>query len=128
MVVRTRFQLTEDSEAVKMEHPVPPPPPPVLPKHTELSPQQFAFLEEHFRTREDVLVGAPHLSAALNKRCAYLDADLLHLQRYLSNRAVSWISRSFAARTSIHHLNLKLENLSLRSAPRSSLLPCTLRI
>lgn len=99
-----------------MERPVPPPPP-VLPKHTELSPQQFAFLEEHFRTREDLLVGAPHVSAALNQRCADLDADLLHLQRDLSNRAVSWISRSFAARTSIHRLNLKLENLSLRSAP-----------
>ncbi|XP_062173130.1 RINT1-like protein MAG2L isoform X1 [Alnus glutinosa] len=98
-----------------MEPPVPAHP--VLPKHTELSPEQFAFLEEHFRAREDLLVGAPHVLAALNERCADLDADLLHLGRDLANRAVSWISRSFAARTSIHHLNLKIENLSLRCAP-----------
>lgn len=107
-----------------MEPPVPPHP--ALPKHTELSPQQFAFLEEHFQAREDLLVGAPHVLAALNQRCADLDADLLHLGRDLANRAVSWISRSFAARTSIHHLNLKIENLSLRCAPRLSLLLCTL--
>lgn len=96
----------------------------VLPEHSELSPPQLAFLDEHFRTREDLLVRAPHLVAALKKRSSDLDTDLRGLGRNFAKRVVSWISRSFAARTSIRNLNLKLENLCLRTSPSWFLLLC----
>ncbi|KAG6632240.1 RINT1-like protein MAG2L isoform X1 [Carya illinoinensis] len=95
-----------------------PPVVPALPKYSDLSPRQFAFLEEHFRTREDLLLRSPHLLAALTKRCADLDDDLRALGRNVAGRAVSWISRSFAARNSLHNVTLKLQNLSLRTFPQ----------
>lgn len=102
-----------------MEPPLssPPPPPPlaaVLPKHGDLSPHQLSFLDEHFRTQEDLFFTAPLLLASLNKRCSDLDADLHNLGTNLTKRAVSWITRSFSAKTSLHNLNLTLR----RTLPR----------
>ena len=99
----------------------PPPTPPlpaVLPKPSDLSPHQLEFLDQHFRTHQDLLSKTPHLFSSLNKRCSDLDTHLLSLGTSLTKRAVSWISRSFAAKTSLHNLNLKLHNLNLRTVPQ----------
>nr|XP_023879771.1 RINT1-like protein MAG2L isoform X2 [Quercus suber] len=104
--------------------PSPPPPPPtppllaVLPKPSDLSPHQLEFLDQHFRTHQDLISKTPHLFSSLSKRCSDLDTHLLSLGTSLTKRAVSWISRSFAAKTSLHNLNLKLHNLNLRTVPQ----------
>ncbi|GMY10266.1 RINT1-like protein MAG2L isoform X1 [Fagus crenata] len=103
-----------------MEPPLSSPPPPlaaVLPKHGDLSPHQLSYLDEHFRTQEDLFFTAPLLLASLNKRCSDLDADLHNLGTNLTKRAVSWITRSFSAKTSLHNLNLTLR----RTLPRDGI-------
>ncbi|XP_031402095.1 RINT1-like protein MAG2L [Punica granatum] len=86
----------------------------VLPKLTELSPHQLAFLDEHLRSRED-LSAVPGLSAELSRSCSDLDDSLVSLRRHLIKLAVSWIYRSIGAKSSIQKLSFKLENLSLCS-------------
>ncbi|KAA8544524.1 hypothetical protein F0562_022536 [Nyssa sinensis] len=85
----------------------------VLPRHRELSPSVLGFLEHHFRTPNDVSSGASDLETQLKDICVELDADLHNLQSNLNKLLLSWISRSFGAKTALHKLNLKLRNLSL---------------
>ncbi|CAI0542273.1 unnamed protein product [Linum tenue] len=84
-----------------------------LPRKGELSSHHLEFLNQKLATREDLLSRAPILSSELEAKCSELDADFLQLQRQLTKLSVSWISRSFAAKSSVRNLNLALENLSL---------------
>lgn len=92
---------------------------PSLPKHTDISKDQLSFLNQQFRTQEDVLDKAPHLLTALHSRCSDLTSHLLDFQTTLNRRTVSWICRSFSAKTALHNLNLSLQNLSLLTSQRS---------
>ncbi|XP_057954360.1 RINT1-like protein MAG2L isoform X2 [Malania oleifera] len=87
----------------------------VLPGHRELSPALLLSLEEHFRTFQD-LSGAPDLASELIKSCSDLEADLTLLRRKLISLSVSWISRSFAAKSTLREMTLSLQNLSLYSS------------
>lgn len=89
-----------------------------LPKHSELSSENLSFLDQHFRTPEDLLHKAPHLLASLCKQCSDLETHVLHLQTTLAKRTVSWISRSFAAKNALNNLSLNLQNLSLLTSKR----------
>ncbi|CAB4279001.1 unnamed protein product [Prunus armeniaca] len=93
---------------------------PSLPKHADISKDQLSFLNQQFRTQEDVLNKAPHLLTALNSHCSDLTSHLLDFQTTLNGRTVSWICRSFSAKTALHNLNLSLQNLSLLTSQRGS--------
>ncbi|XP_015897371.4 RINT1-like protein MAG2L [Ziziphus jujuba] len=85
-----------------------------LPKNSELSTEQLRFLDQHFKAPEDLFHGASHhLLTTLLRDCSNLETHILHLHTSLARRTVSWISRSFAAKNSLHNLNLDLQNLSL---------------
>ncbi|XP_024018542.1 RINT1-like protein MAG2L [Morus notabilis] len=93
---------------------------PALPKYSELSSEQLRFLDDHFGAPEDPLLlhKAPHdLLAVVRKQCSDLDSDLLRLQGRLAKCSVSWISRSFAAKSAAHSLALSLQNLNLITSP-----------
>lgn len=92
---------------------------PSLPKHTDISKDQLSFLNQQFRTQEDVLNKAPHLLTALHCHCSDLTSHLLDFQTTLNRRTVSWICRSFSAKTALHNLNLSLQNLSVLTSQRS---------
>lgn len=97
---------------------------PALPKYRELSSEQLRFLDDHFGAPEDPLLlhKAPHDPlAVVRKQCSDLDSDLLRLQSRLAKCCVSWISRSFAAKSAAHSLALSLQNLSLITSPSSCL-------
>ncbi|GAV67177.1 RINT1_TIP1 domain-containing protein [Cephalotus follicularis] len=86
----------------------------VLPQHSDLSPQQKAFLNGKFRTQKDLVYGAPlHIFATIYHNYSHSDADLINLQRALLKRAVSWISASFRAKTTLSNLTLNLHTLCL---------------
>ncbi|BFG30806.1 hypothetical protein CerSpe_170800 [Prunus speciosa] len=93
---------------------------PSLPKHTDISKDQLSFLNQQFRTQEDVLDKAPHLLTALHSHCSDLTSHLLDFQTTLNRRTVSWICRSLSAKTALHNLNLSLQNLSLLTSQRGS--------
>ncbi|KAJ0020262.1 hypothetical protein Pint_31579 [Pistacia integerrima] len=82
----------------------------VLPKHSDLSPHQVGFLDQHFETLRD-LPASSHLFTSLNNSCSDLDTHFFSLETHLSKHAVSWISRSFPAKTALHKLNLKLASI-----------------
>lgn len=90
-----------------------------LPKNSELSTEQLRFLDQHFKAPEDLFHGASHhLLTTLLRDCSNLETHILHLHTSLARRTVSWISRSFAAKNSLHNLNLDLQNLSLLTTQR----------
>ncbi|KDP34517.1 hypothetical protein JCGZ_11067 [Jatropha curcas] len=101
-----------------MEPPSPAQPPQylVLPRQSELSSGQIEFLNQHLRTHEDLSSKAPLLLTDLTDNFADLEANILNLQRNLMKRTVSWICRSFGAKSSLANLNFKLENLSLQTS------------
>ncbi|CAJ1965464.1 unnamed protein product [Sphenostylis stenocarpa] len=90
--------------------------PPRLPNVTDLAPQHAAFLDQHFRTKRDLSQGSSNLSlsSSLSQQCSELESLLL---RHAAKRTVSWISRSFLAKSSLHQLSLALRDLSLRTSP-----------
>ncbi|KAF2291772.1 hypothetical protein GH714_035540 [Hevea brasiliensis] len=109
-----------------MEPPTAPPPPSgILPRQTELSAAHRDFLDQHLGTHENLHTRAPLLLTDLTKSFADLEANFLNLQRNLTKRTVSWISRSFGAKSSVSNLNIMLENLSL---PTSKLGICSTKI
>lgn len=83
-----------------------------MPRRQELSVHQLGFLDEHFRSRED-LQSAPDWITQTSKQWCDSEDNLLQLQRDLTQRAVSWISRSFVIKSSLQNLHSKLENISL---------------
>ncbi|TKY46601.1 RINT protein MAG2L [Spatholobus suberectus] len=95
--------------------PPPPSPLPCLPNVTELAPQHVGFLDQHFRTKHDLSHESANLPlfSSLSQRCSELE-PLLH--SHLAKRTVSWISRSFKAKSSLQQLSLALRNLSLRTS------------
>lgn len=106
-----------------MDSPPPPTPPPlqqlpfqVLPRRSELSSQNIQFLDQNLVTHQDLLVRAPLLLSDLTKERSNFDAHLLNLRRKLTELAVSWISRSFSAKSSLSKVNFMLENLSLQTS------------
>lgn len=106
-----------------MDSPPPPTPPPlqqlpfqVLPRRSELSSQNIQFLDQNLVTHQDLLVRAPLLLSDLTKERSNFDARLLNLRRKLTELAVSWISRSFSAKSSLSKVNFMLENLSLQTS------------
>ncbi|KAJ4825943.1 hypothetical protein Tsubulata_011176 [Turnera subulata] len=111
-------RTTPSSPASTPPHPPSPPRYEILPRRKELSSQLITeFLDQNLGTREDLNASrAPLLLSDLSKQCSCLDSRLQALQRDLSKRAVSWISRSFAAKSAVTNLNLAFENLSLRTS------------
>ncbi|KAG8663077.1 RINT1-like protein MAG2L isoform X2 [Manihot esculenta] len=99
-----------------MPPPSPPPPFGVLPRQTELSSGHRDFLDQHLGNHEDLHAKAPLLLTDLTTNLADLEASFLNLQRNLTKRTVSWISRSFGAKSSVSNLNIMLENLSLHTS------------
>ncbi|KAH1034552.1 hypothetical protein AAZX31_20G042300 [Glycine max] len=100
-----------------MEPPPPSPPLPRLPNTADLTPQHLAFLDQHFRTKRDLSRESFNLplSSSLSQLCSELESRLL---QHLTKRTVSWISRSFSAKSSLQRLSLALQNLSLRTSPQ----------
>lgn len=100
-----------------MEPPPPSPPLPRLPNTADLTPQHLAFLDQHFRTKRDLSRESSNLplSSSLWQQCSELESRLL---QYLTKRTISWISRSFSARSSLQQLSLALQSLSLCTSPR----------
>ena len=98
---------------------------PALPKNSDLSSEQLRFLDRHFGASDEdlhlhlLLHKAPNLLTVLHSQCSDLDSDLLRLQARLARCCVSWIPRSFAAKSAAHSLGLRLQNLSLATSPRS---------
>ncbi|KAB5540716.1 hypothetical protein DKX38_013690 [Salix brachista] len=104
-----------------MNSPPPKPPPQkspfqVLPRRSELSSQHIQFLDQDIVTHQDLLTRAPLLLSDLTKECSNFDSHLLNLRRKLTKLAVSWISRSFSAKSSLSNVNFLLENLSLQTS------------
>ncbi|KAJ6309732.1 hypothetical protein OIU76_014629 [Salix suchowensis] len=104
-----------------MDSPPPKPPPQkspfqVLPRRSELSSQNIQFLDQDIVTHQDLLTRAPLLLSDLTKECSNFDSYLLNLRRKLTKLAVSWISRSFSAKSSLSNVNFLLENLSLQTS------------
>ncbi|KAJ6691631.1 RAD50-INTERACTING PROTEIN 1 RINT-1 [Salix purpurea] len=104
-----------------MDSPPPKPPPQkspfqVLPRRSELSSQNIQFLDQDIVTHQDLLTRAPLLLSDLTKECSNFDSHLLNLRRKLTKLAVSWISRSFSAKSSLSNVNFLLENLSLQTS------------
>ncbi|KAK4278778.1 hypothetical protein QN277_016578 [Acacia crassicarpa] len=93
-----------------------PAPPFSLPTISDLSPLQLGFLDEHFTTHQDLSLNASLLSSSLSQQCSQLDTQLRILQNDLTKRAVSWISRSFSAKSALDELNCSMQNLSLRTS------------
>ncbi|XP_028758886.1 RINT1-like protein MAG2L [Neltuma alba] len=93
-----------------------PPPPISLPNVTDLSPLLLGFLDEHFSTHQDLSLNASLLSSSLGQQCKELDTQLGNLQNDVTKRAVSWISRSFSAKSALDELNRNMQNLSLRTS------------
>lgn len=98
---------------------------PALPKNSDLSSEQLRFLDRHFGASDEdlhlhlLLHKAPNLLTVLHSQCSDLDSDLLRLQARLARCCVSWIPRSFAAKSAAHSLGLRLQNLSLATSSRS---------
>ncbi|GMN40751.1 hypothetical protein TIFTF001_009975 [Ficus carica] len=96
---------------------------PALPKNSDLSSEQLRFLDRHFGASDEdlhlhlLLHKAPNLLTVLHSQCSDLDSDLLRLQARLARCCVSWIPRSFAAKSAAHSLGLRLQNLSLATSP-----------
>ncbi|XVF13799.1 hypothetical protein REPUB_Repub08aG0238900 [Reevesia pubescens] len=90
----------------------------ILPKVRELCREQSAYLNQHFKTQEDVSSNSTssRLLSECSKHCTELETCLLHLHTTLIERALSWISRSFRAKASLANLNLTLYASSPRSA------------
>ncbi|KAK7401080.1 hypothetical protein VNO78_12392 [Psophocarpus tetragonolobus] len=94
-----------------------PSPLPRLPNAADLAPEHTNFLDQHFRTKHDLSHESSNLSlsSSLSNQCSELQSLFLS---HASKRTVSWISRSFRAKSSLHQLSLALQNLSLRTSPR----------
>nr|KYP54575.1 hypothetical protein KK1_000766 [Cajanus cajan] len=90
---------------------------PRLPNITDLAPQHVAFLDQHFPTKHALSGESANLplSSSLSQHCSQLQSLLLH---HDTKRTVSWISRSFNAKSSLQRLSLALRNLSLRTSPQ----------
>ncbi|WVY93277.1 hypothetical protein V8G54_032365 [Vigna mungo] len=90
---------------------------PRLPNVADLTPQHSAFLDQHFQTKRDLSLESSNLflSSSLSQQCSELESMFL---LHASKRTVSWISRSFRAKSSLQQLSLALRNLSLRTSPR----------
>ncbi|KAL6178696.1 hypothetical protein ACLB2K_050214 [Fragaria x ananassa] len=84
-----------------------------LPKPSDLSDNQVRFLNEQFQTHQDLVHKAPPLHTSLRTNSSLLDSHLQHLKSTLSHLTVSWIRRSFSAKTNLHNLDISLQNLSL---------------
>ncbi|RDY11639.1 RINT1-like protein MAG2L, partial [Mucuna pruriens] len=93
-----------------------PSPLPRLPNITDLTPQQVGFLDQHFRTKHDLSNESANISltSSLSQQCSELDS---HLLNHVTKRTVSWISRSFKAKSSLQQLSLALPNISLHTSP-----------
>lgn len=96
-----------------MEHPPSSSPCSCLPKPSDLSDNQVRFLNEKFQTHQDLVHKAPPLHTSLRTHSSLLDSHLQHLKSTLSHLTVSWIRRSFSAKTNLHNLDISLQNLSL---------------
>ncbi|XP_042515148.1 RINT1-like protein MAG2L [Macadamia integrifolia] len=90
-------------------------PRPVFSSVHELPPHLLRYLDENFKTQED-LMRAPTIAMELKKSCLNLDRNLMNLQKNLSSLAASWISRSNSASSALYHLNIKLQNFRLRTS------------
>ena len=111
-------QLLLRMEAHEGEAPPSPLSLPSLPNPTDLTRQHIGFLDQHLRTHEGLLHNSTQLSSSLAHQCSQLDSQLRKLQSHLTKRTVLWIPRSFEAKSSLDHLTLTLQNLSLRTSPR----------
>ncbi|KAK9274040.1 hypothetical protein L1049_018854 [Liquidambar formosana] len=87
-------------------------PPLVLPNHRDLSPHLSRFLDDHFSSHQD-LSTAFDLETQLSENYADLNSGLAGLQKNLTKLVVSWISRSFTAKSALHRLSLNVHNLGL---------------
>ncbi|XP_043721832.1 RINT1-like protein MAG2L [Telopea speciosissima] len=87
----------------------------VLSSIHELPPHLLRYLDENFKTQED-LKRAPTLAMELKKSCINLDRNLTNLQKNLSSIAASWISRPNSATIALHQLNIKLQNFRLQTS------------
>ncbi|XP_014524439.1 RINT1-like protein MAG2L isoform X1 [Vigna radiata var. radiata] len=87
-----------------------------LPNVADLTPQHSAFLDQHFQTKRDLSHESSNLflSSSLSQQCSELESMFL---LHASKRTVSWISRSFRAKSSLQQLSLALRNLSLHTSP-----------
>lgn len=81
----------------------------LLPNPSNLSPSVLLFLDQHFKTQEDLSL-IPSLLKKLKKDCGDSDWNLLSLKKNLSSTIASWISRSDAVDSVLHQLSLKLED------------------
>ncbi|KAJ8633534.1 hypothetical protein MRB53_026870 [Persea americana] len=81
----------------------------LLPNPSNLSPNLLQFLDQHFKTHEDLSL-IPSLLKKLKKDCGDSDWSLLSLKKNLSSTIASWISRSDAVDSVLHQLSLKLED------------------
>lgn len=81
----------------------------LLPNPSNLSPNLLLFLDQHFKTHEDLPL-IPSLLKKLMKDCGDLDWNLLSLKKNLSSTIASWISRSDAVDSVLQQLSLKLED------------------
>ncbi|XP_061352590.1 RINT1-like protein MAG2L [Gastrolobium bilobum] len=82
---------------------------------SDLTAQHIGFLDQHLGTKRDLFHQSTRvLYSSLTQQCSQLES---HIQNLLTKRAVSWISRSFKAKSSLQQLTFNLQNLSLRTSP-----------
>ncbi|KAG1370946.1 RINT1-like protein MAG2L [Cocos nucifera] len=78
--------------------------PAALPSSSALPHRLRRFLDDHFKTLED-LSTAPSLVAQLNRECGDLETDLLRLWKGLSVATSAWLSRSDDVRRTLRLLD-----------------------
>ncbi|GMH10338.1 hypothetical protein Nepgr_012179 [Nepenthes gracilis] len=91
----------------------------VLPRRSDLSAQTLGFLEQQFKSNED-LIRVSDLVTELNIKSFELKSDLQNMQRKLGSLLVSWTSRSIQAKASFQDLIGAVENLSLLTSEYGS--------
>ncbi|KAM7280866.1 hypothetical protein ACFE04_008000 [Oxalis oulophora] len=91
--------------------------PKVLPRHCDLTATQISYLNQHLTTEQkDLHKAASLILQQLNTNCLDVDANIKTLRNSLNKCLVFRISSSFKATTALANLNIKLENLSLRTS------------
>ncbi|OMO93728.1 RINT-1 / TIP-1 family protein [Corchorus olitorius] len=85
----------------------------ILPKVGKLHRPHSEYLDQQFKTQRDLSSSSSScLLSEWTNHCSELDAFLLHLRTNLNQSALSWISRSFRAKSCLLNLNLALYSSS----------------
>ncbi|BFG32742.1 hypothetical protein CerSpe_190160 [Prunus speciosa] len=90
-----------------------------LPPASDLSPSIVSFLNEKFRTNDN-LNGAPTLLSELQTQCGDLDRTLIDLNRSLGSSHLAYASFSDRVHGVLGHINAQLTGLGSSTRSRSS--------